>query len=64
MSDRATGLQRRLRTAGYLLIAGLVVEALTLIWAHPTSFLAFLGIGGVLVAVGISLYLITLVSSR
>ena len=36
---------RRLRLAGVLIIAGILVQGLTLVWNHPLSFLAFLGIG-------------------
>ena len=52
----------KLRTAGILIILGLVVESLSLIWNHPLSFVAFLGIGGLLLAIGILRYLWALVS--
>ena len=61
--DRATRLQRKLKTAACLLIAGLAVEGITLHWAHPTSFLFFILLGGVLVLVVIALYLIAFVTA-
>ena len=48
---------------GLLLIAGLLVELITLRWSHPTSFLFFLLLGGLLMALGIIIYLLTLVSA-
>lgn len=57
-------MEKKLRTAGILIIIGLVVEALSLAWNHPLSFVAFLAIGGFLMAIGILLYLWTLVSYR
>ena len=53
-------LARRLRLAGLLLGLGLLIEAATLFWPHPTAFLVFLLLGGVLVATGIVLYLFTI----
>ncbi len=48
---------RSLTRAGVLISAGLVVQAVTLYWSHPTAFLVFIGLGGSLVAAGIVLYL-------
>jgi hypothetical protein len=55
-------ISKKLRISGILVIAGLLVEALSLVWNHPLSFVAFLGIGGLLLAAGILLYLWALVS--
>ncbi len=55
-------LLRRFRTAGILIVLGLVVESLSLLWNHPLSFVAFVGIGGLLLAAGIVLYLWSLAS--
>ena len=52
----------RLRIAGVLVFLGLVVELLTLSWNNPIAFLVFLGIGGLLIALGILFYLLSLVS--
>jgi hypothetical protein len=54
---------KRLRLAGILVILGLLVQALTLLWNHPLSFLAFLGLGGLLLFAGIVVYLFTLISA-
>ena len=63
MTQSAANLQRRLRTAARLLMVGMGVEAITLLWADPTSFLLFLGVGGVLVVAGVVTYLKAIVSS-
>jgi hypothetical protein len=55
-------ISRRLRVAGVLIVLGLIVEGLSLIWNHPLSFAAFLGVGGLLVFLGIVVYLTALVS--
>ena len=55
-------ISKKLRIAGILIMVGLMVEALSLIWNHPLSFVAFLGISGLLVGAGIVLYLWALVS--
>jgi hypothetical protein len=57
--DALTG---RLRTAGALIAAGLVVEAGSLYWAHPTAFLVFAGLGGTAIAAGVVLYLLAVAS--
>jgi hypothetical protein len=61
--DRAARLQRKLKTAAFLLIVGLAVEGISLHWAHPTSFMLFIILGGVLVFAGIALYLIAIVTA-
>jgi len=55
-------LLRRLRLSGLLVSLGLIVEAVTLFWSHPTAFLAFLLLGGTLVAAGVLLYLFSIAS--
>lgn len=57
-----TKLHRRLRLSGLLLAVGLVIQILTLYWSHPTAFLAFLGLGGALVAAGLGTYAWAVVS--
>jgi len=52
----------RLRIAGVLIFVGLLIEAFTLTWNNPIAFLMFLGIGGLLIGIGIFLYLLSLVS--
>jgi hypothetical protein len=53
-------LPRRFKLAGLLIATGLAVEAVTLLWRHPTAFLAFTGFGVSLVAVGVLVYLYSL----
>jgi uncharacterized membrane protein YczE len=53
-------LRRRLKLAGILVALGLIVEAVTMFWPHPTAFLVFLFLGGLLVAAGVLLYLFTI----
>ena len=52
----------RLRLSGGLITLGLLVQALSLLWNHPLSFIAFIALGGLLVAGGILLYLFILVN--
>ncbi len=62
MTETSSRLQRKFKTAAYLLTAGLLVEGVTLHWAHPTSFLSFIILGGLLVGAGIAIYLFALVT--
>jgi len=64
MKKQSTKIERVIRLAGILLIAGLLVELATLRWSHPTAFLFFLLIGGALMALGIAIYLFSLVSAE
>lgn len=49
-----------LRTAGVLLIVGLLTVTISLAWTHPIAFLAFVG-GAFIVLAGIVVYLVTLI---
>ena len=62
MLTQANPINARLRLSGSLIALGLLVEALSLLWNHPLSFIAFVTLGGLLVAGGIVLYLFTLVN--
>lgn len=55
-------IERRIRTAGILLIAGLLSEAVCLLWARPLAFILLIGIGFTLISAGILLYLYSLLS--
>jgi hypothetical protein len=55
---------RRLRLAGILVLAGLLIEVVTLFWEHHLAFVLFLGLGGLLVLSGIVLYLVAISSRR
>lgn len=63
MSEKNSRLQRKLKLAAWLLIAGLALQGITLQWAHPTSFLLFIILGGILVLAGIAVYLIAIVTA-
>lgn len=60
MTTVTSALSRRLKLAGILVGLGLIVEALTMFWQHPTAFLVFLFLGALLVAAGVLLYLLTI----
>jgi hypothetical protein len=55
---------KRLRLAGMFIIAGVLIQGLSLLWNHPLSFLAFLGIGALASFIGIVVYLAALVPPR
>jgi polyferredoxin len=63
MTDSLARVQRNLKTAAYLLIAGLLLEGFTLYWADPTSFLLFICVSGTLIGLGILIYLIAIVTT-
>lgn len=62
MTTTLTKLEKRLRVAGLLVVLGLLIELITLHWAHPTAFLFFLLLGGSLMGLGILLYLYSLIA--
>ncbi len=64
MNSPTTKIEKRIRLSGILLIAGLLVELATLNWSHPTAFLFFLILGGTLMAAGILLFLLSLVTAE
>jgi hypothetical protein len=57
-------LERKLQLSGIILILGLVVESLCLLGHGPIAFMLFVGLGGVLFALGIFLYLYSLLTAR
>ena len=58
----ANPMERRLQFSGMLLILGLLVEALCLLWTRPLAFVLFLGVGGLLLGLGMLVFLFSLVS--
>jgi hypothetical protein len=64
MTPEPVLMEKRIRLASALLIAGLLVELVTLHWSHPTAFLFFMFLGGTLMVLGIVIYLVSLVSVR
>jgi len=55
-------MEQRIRISGLLVAVGLLVQMITFIWSNPTAFLVFILIGGILPAVGMLIYLYSLVS--
>jgi hypothetical protein len=55
-------LRQRLKWAGVLTAAGLLVEVATLYFSHPLMFLAFILLGGSLVGAGVVIYLFSIVT--
>ena len=53
-------MEKRLRISALLVVAGLLVELITLFWSHPTTFLVFLFLGGSLIVLGVLVYLLSL----
>lgn len=60
---RPPTLLRRLRFSGLLVSMGLLIELITMLWSHPTAFLAFLFLGGTCVAAGVLLYLVAIATN-
>jgi hypothetical protein len=56
-------IDRKLQISGVILIVGLVVEGLCLLSGSPIGFILFVGVGGLLIAIGILHYLYSLASS-
>ena len=50
----------RLRLAASLVVAGLTICLLTLLWTHPLSFVVYMSVAGLLVFLGVVLYLLSL----
>jgi hypothetical protein len=55
------GFPRSFRISGLLLLLGLSTEAVSLFWVHPIAFIAFFVVGGTLLALGVLLFLYSLV---
>lgn len=57
-------IERRIRYSGILIAAGLIIQLISFIWVHPLSFMAFIVISCPLVAIGILIFLHSLVANR
>ena len=55
--------EKRIRFAGICLAIGLVTEALCLLWATPIAFIVFVAMGGLLMLIGLVVYLYATVSA-
>ncbi len=54
------GMKRLLQISSVLIVLGLVVEAFSLLWFHPLSFVLFAFVAGTLIGAGILVYLVSL----
>jgi hypothetical protein len=63
-SVNPSSMERRLRIAGIFVLIGLLVEVVALRWVHPAAFLVFAFIGIPIAALGILIYLYSVVSMR
>jgi hypothetical protein len=55
--------ERKLRLASLLVLLGIVIEALSFVRLHPLAFLGFLAFGGLAIAAGVVLYLLSLLDT-
>ena len=55
------GMYRVLRISSVLIILGLLMEAISLLWFHPLSFVLFAFVAAALIALGILVFLASLV---
>ena len=55
--------EKGMRFAGICLAIGLLIEALCLLWATPIAFIVFVAIGGLLLLIGLVVYLYSQVST-
>ena len=58
----ASPIDRRIRISATLAIVGLVIEAISLLWSHPTAFFLFLIVGAGAMVLGIVIFLFSIVS--
>ncbi len=57
-------IESRIRWAGILIAAGLVIQLITFIWFGPLPFMAFILMSCPLVAIGILIYLYSLLATQ
>jgi hypothetical protein len=62
MKFKAMGMSWILRVSGIFLILGLAIEAISLMFNHPLSFMGFIIVGGSFLGLGVLLFLFSLVS--
>jgi hypothetical protein len=62
MKFKQMGMSWILRVSGIMLILGLAIEAISLMFNHPLSFMGFIIVGGALLGIGVLLFLFSLVS--
>ena len=59
----SNAMEKRLRIAGTLLVVGLLIEALCMLWKAPIAFIIFVAFGGLLLFVGVAVFLVSLVTA-
>lgn len=57
-------IERRIRWAGILIAAGLIIQLITFLWIGPLAFMAFLMISCPLIVIGVVIYLYSLVTTQ
>lgn len=57
-------IERRIRWSGILIAVGLIIQLMTYLWIHPLAFMAFILISCPLVAIGILIYLYSLLTAQ
>jgi len=55
-------IERRIRFASILILIGLLIECVTFAWKSPLAFFLFMFVGCGIAAVGIVLFLVSLIS--
>ena len=55
------GIRRLLQVSSALVIAGLLLEIVSLVWFHPLSFVLFAFVAVSLIGLGILVYLVSLI---
>lgn len=55
------GIRRLLQVSSALVIAGLLLEIVSLVWFHPLSFVLFAFVAASLIGLGILVYLVSLI---
>ncbi len=61
MKLRELGIRRLLQVSSALVIAGLLLEIVSLLWFHPLSFVLFAFVAATVIGLGILVYLVSLV---
>jgi hypothetical protein len=56
-------IEAKLRRASLIIAAGLLLQFLSLFPLHPLAFIAFVGLGVPVMAVGVVLFLLTLITA-
>jgi hypothetical protein len=56
-----TRIRSLLRVSSALVIAGMLIEIVSLLWFHPLSFVLFAFVAAILIGLGILVYLVSIV---